>query len=480
MLLARGGERLVRALQDPLRADVDPRAGGHLAEHRQPLRLEPAELVPRRPLRHEQRVRDQHARRVLVRREDADGLARLHEQRLVGAELEQRADDRAQRLVVARGLAGAAVDDELLRLLRDLGVEVVQQHAQRRLGRPLPRVQLRAARRADAREVAAQRLDARGECLGRAHRSSPISALGRRDERAVADRRRDRLDVAARASGRRAAAARARAPPPASRARRRRARAARGTRRPARRRAARSRAPRSQFASTCHAFRPAGVAHRHVILLAGARRDRVDRRRMAQHLVLRDERRGDVLRDHEAAVQPAVGREERRQAVGEVRVDEPLDAPLGDARELGDRHRERVERERERLAVEVAVRDERVVVDEHERIVGRRVELDRDGVVGVVEQVARRAVHLRRAAQRVRVLHLVAPAVRLDDRRAVEQAQHVRRRVALPAQRPQRVDLRQERRARALQRLERHRAREIGRLREPARAHEAERERTPP
>ena len=36
----------------------------------------------------------------------------------------------------------------------------------------------------------------------------------------------------------------------------------------------------------------------------------------------------------------------------------------------------------------------------------------------VVEQVAAGAVHLRRTAQRVRVLHLVAPAVRLDDRRA--------------------------------------------------------------
>ena len=44
-----------------------------------------------------------------------------------------------------------------------------------------------------------------------------------------------------------------------------------------------------------------------------------------------------------------------------------------------------------------------------------------DRVLDVVEQVARRAVHLRRAAQRVRVLHLVAPAVRLDDRRALEQ-----------------------------------------------------------
>ena len=95
--------------------------------------------------------------------------------------------------------------------------------------------------------------------------------------------------------------------------------------------------------------------------------------------------------------------------------------------------------------------------------------------VDVVEQVARGAVHLRRAAERVRVLHLVAPAVRLVDRRALEQPEDVRGRVALAPQRPERVDLREEARPRALQRLERERAGDVGGLREPARAHEAER-----
>jgi len=36
---------------------------------------------------------------------------------------------------------------------------------------------------------------------------------------------------------------------------------------------------------------------------------------MTQDLVLADERRGDVLRDHETGVEAAVVREERRQAV---------------------------------------------------------------------------------------------------------------------------------------------------------------------
>ena len=85
MNLAGGRKGLVRPLEDALGADVDPASGGHLPEHRQPLGLEPPELVPRRPARDEQRVRDQDARRALVRAEDADRLAALDEQRLVVA-----------------------------------------------------------------------------------------------------------------------------------------------------------------------------------------------------------------------------------------------------------------------------------------------------------------------------------------------------------------------------------------------------------
>src|SRR5205085_6710070 len=57
------------------------------------------------------------------------------------------------------GLRAPAVDDELLRVLGDLGIEVVQEHPQRRFRVPGPRVQLEAARRPNPREVAAQRVD---------------------------------------------------------------------------------------------------------------------------------------------------------------------------------------------------------------------------------------------------------------------------------------------------------------------------------
>ena len=78
-------ERLVGALQDPLGPDVDPGPGRHLAVHHQPGGVELAEVLPGRPLRHEVRVGDQHARRVRVRLEHRHRLARLHEQRLVAA-----------------------------------------------------------------------------------------------------------------------------------------------------------------------------------------------------------------------------------------------------------------------------------------------------------------------------------------------------------------------------------------------------------
>ena len=83
VLAARLDEGLVGALHDALRADVDPRAGRHLAVHHQALAVELVEVLPRRPLRHQVGVGDQHARRIGVRAEHADRLARLHQQRLV-------------------------------------------------------------------------------------------------------------------------------------------------------------------------------------------------------------------------------------------------------------------------------------------------------------------------------------------------------------------------------------------------------------
>jgi hypothetical protein len=147
IVLAPGlGEGLVGPLNDALAADVDPRARGHLTEHHQTLAVERVEVLPRRPVRYQIGVRDQHARRVGVRAEHANRFAGLDQQALVFAERLQRIDDRVEARPVARGAADAAVDDQLLRLFGNLGIEVVHQHAQRRLGRPGSRLQLVSAR----------------------------------------------------------------------------------------------------------------------------------------------------------------------------------------------------------------------------------------------------------------------------------------------------------------------------------------------
>ena len=138
------GEGLEGALEDALGADVDPRAGGHLAVHRQAEVLEPAELLPVGPVADQVGVGDQHARRPLVGAHDADRLAALHEHRLVVGEGGQGAHQGVVRLPVARGLAGAAVHHQLGGVLGVLRVEVVHQHPQRRLGLPRARGQLGA------------------------------------------------------------------------------------------------------------------------------------------------------------------------------------------------------------------------------------------------------------------------------------------------------------------------------------------------
>ncbi len=180
MLAARLGESLVRALHDALAADVDPRPGRHLAEHHEALAVELVEVLPRRPLGHEVRIGDQHARRVGVRLEHADRLARLDQQRLVVVQLAQRRDDGVEAFPVARGAADATVDDQFPRILGHFGIEVVHQHPQRRLGEPALCGAFGAARRTD-HTVGAARALCRGE--GRRivamHEDSPVSAPSR-------------------------------------------------------------------------------------------------------------------------------------------------------------------------------------------------------------------------------------------------------------------------------------------------------------
>ena len=136
------GKGFVRALENSLRPDVDPRAGRHLPVHREPGSLEAAEVVPVRPLADEIRVGDEDARRPFARPEHADRLAGLDEQRFVVLESAQLADDRVESVPAPRRAAGSAVDHEIVGPLGNLGIEVVHEHPQGRFLNPALAAQL--------------------------------------------------------------------------------------------------------------------------------------------------------------------------------------------------------------------------------------------------------------------------------------------------------------------------------------------------
>ena len=139
---------LVGALQDALRADVDPRAGRHLPVHDQPLARQLVEVLLGCPVRHQVRVGDQHTRRVAVALEYRHRLARLHQQRLVILQLAQALQDGVEGFPVAGGLPAPAVNHQVLRALGHLGIQVVLDHAVSGFGQPGFAGQLGAAWRA--------------------------------------------------------------------------------------------------------------------------------------------------------------------------------------------------------------------------------------------------------------------------------------------------------------------------------------------
>ena len=108
------GETLVGALQDALRADVNPRAGGHLAVHSETEIFETPEFIPCGPVADEIRVRQQYAWRPFVCAKNADGFARLHQHCFVGFHGLHRAHHRIECWPTARCATGAAVDDKIV------------------------------------------------------------------------------------------------------------------------------------------------------------------------------------------------------------------------------------------------------------------------------------------------------------------------------------------------------------------------------
>ena len=149
MLPAGLHEGFIRALNDSLAADINPRPGGHLPIHHEAPPIEFVEMLPGRPMRHQVRIRDQHTRCIGMGAEHADRLAGLHQQSLVPVQPAQAGDDAVETVPIPRGPSDAAVHDQFLRPLRDLRVQIVHQHPQRRFGLPGFRRQHRPAVSAD-------------------------------------------------------------------------------------------------------------------------------------------------------------------------------------------------------------------------------------------------------------------------------------------------------------------------------------------
>ena len=147
-MAGQAAEGIVGALEDALGADVDPGAGGHLAVHDQALLLPAVKVLLGGPMGDDITDGDQHARRVLVGAEDGDGLAALHQQRFVGFQIFEGAQDGVETLPIASRLAAAAVDDQMLGIKGHLGVQVVLEHAIGGLDQPVLAGQLFTARRA--------------------------------------------------------------------------------------------------------------------------------------------------------------------------------------------------------------------------------------------------------------------------------------------------------------------------------------------
>ena len=179
--LARGGERLVRALEDPLGADVDPAArpsSGRTSSARAP---RAGGTRPRSPsaARAASSRSARAARRACVRKTPT-GLP------LWTSSVSSSPSRSSVRTIafsaswLRAALPGAAVDDQLLGMLGDLGVEVVEQHPQRRLGLPRARVQLASRAARGSRERSPQSASTVASTVaGRAHgslRSAPRSA----------------------------------------------------------------------------------------------------------------------------------------------------------------------------------------------------------------------------------------------------------------------------------------------------------------
>src|SRR5262245_34866602 len=142
-------ESFKRALHDSLAADVNPGARSHLAVHRQAKTFEAIELCVIVPLSNEVGIRDKDARRFIVRPEFAHWLPGLHEECFIVSELAQRTNDCIESFPASGGAACSAINDQSIRILGNIRIEIVHQHSHRSFLMPAFAASLAALRRVD-------------------------------------------------------------------------------------------------------------------------------------------------------------------------------------------------------------------------------------------------------------------------------------------------------------------------------------------
>ena len=162
MLPPRLDKGFIGALNDALRSDIDPRPGRHLAVHCQTLLIQIVEMIPRRPMRNEVRIRNQNARRIRMGAKHSHRPARLHQQRLIPVQIGQSGDNRIEILPGPRSPPDPSINHQFMRVLRHIGMQVVHQHPQRRLGQPAFGRQRRARGSKDVAAVVAAADDTGG------------------------------------------------------------------------------------------------------------------------------------------------------------------------------------------------------------------------------------------------------------------------------------------------------------------------------
>ena len=157
-------------------------------------------------------------------------------------------------------------------------------------------------------------------------------------------------------------------------------------------------------------------------------------------------------------------REILRQSAVVVAIEHHGDAALGDARQLRQRDRQQISGDGDRLSMKIARRIRHVTfIGKEKRIVGRGVDLAFRSRARETDRIAAGAVHLRRAANRIWILHCFRA---LDEMAPLDQLAHASSAADLSRMPTRLMNFVIERALAAAHSFERHRRGGVGHFRE--------------